>query len=253
MKLPFRNTHLFYNSYGSGPAVVLLHGFLESASMWDFFIAEFSKKYTIITIDLLGHGSSGSVGEVHSMELMAEAVHTVIEQLKLQSFELVGHSMGGYVALAYIEKYSQLVSKITLINSTPSEDSEERKENRTRALKVIRTNKEAFVSMAISNLFSPNDRVDYASEIKFLKKEALQISKESIAATIKGMRDRNDRSTILRKFNKPKNMLCGTQDLIVPFLEAKQIATYCNCTLITLSGGHMSWIENKEELINFYS
>ena len=253
MTLPFQNTQLFYESYGSGPALVLLHGFLESSRMWDFFVAEFSATHNVITIDLPGHGASGCAGTVHSMEVMAEAVHAVTEALSLYSFGLTGHSMGGYVALAYVEKYPHLVSKLTLINSTPDEDSKERKLNRTRALKVITTNKDAFISMAISNLFTPPDRTTYASEIELLKQEAKQLTRQGITAAIKGMRDRKDRREVLKNFEKEKRMLCGTEDPIVPLSEAKQTAAFCETELKVLSGGHMSWIESPKKILKIYT
>ncbi|MPT35045.1 MAG: alpha/beta fold hydrolase, partial [Flavobacterium sp.] len=80
----FKNARIAYTDTGKGTALVFLHGFLENAGMWDFYTAEFSKKYRVITIDLLGHGQSESIGYIHSMEDMADAVQTVLSELRLR-------------------------------------------------------------------------------------------------------------------------------------------------------------------------
>jgi len=91
----FKNTAISYTDQGKGTAIVLLHGFLENKKMWDAFIPEWSKKFRIITIDLLGHGETGCMGYVHSMENNADVVHEVLAELRLRKAILVGHSMGG--------------------------------------------------------------------------------------------------------------------------------------------------------------
>ena len=114
----FKNTKISYNEQGKGTAVVLLHGFLENQSMWDAFVPEFSKKYRVITIDLLGHGQTECLGYIHSMEDQADMVHHVLHELKIRKAILVGHSMGGYVALAFAELYPDNMKGLVLLNST---------------------------------------------------------------------------------------------------------------------------------------
>ena len=122
----FKNTKISYTDQGKGTAVVLLHGFLENQSMWKAFIPELVKKHRIITIDLLGHGETECLGYVHTMEDQADMVHHVLHELKIRKAVLIGHSMGGYVALAFAELYPDNVKGIVLQNSTSRADSEER-------------------------------------------------------------------------------------------------------------------------------
>lgn len=98
--------------------MVLLHGFLEDGTIWDRYVDHLSKKYFLIVLDLPGHGKSGVVAKTHSMELMAEAVYELLQLLKIDTVVLVGHSMGGYVSLAFAEMHPETLSGLVLLNST---------------------------------------------------------------------------------------------------------------------------------------
>ncbi|PHR10535.1 MAG: alpha/beta hydrolase [Aequorivita sp.] len=247
----FHNTPIHYETSGNGPAMVLLHGFLESATMWKSLLPKLSQKYFVITIDLPGHGKSGVVSEIHTMELMAEVVDEILQKLQISSATFLGHSMGGYVTLAYADMFSEKVDKLILLNSTPAADSEERKANRDRALKVVDQNLQAYISMAIGNLFAESSRERFATEIEALKREAYSFPVEGIKAAIKGMRDREDRTEILKNFEKEKYMILAEEDPILPVLEAKQLAMRCNCNAKIIEGGHMSLIENQGLIIEY--
>lgn len=247
----FNNVPIFYTVTGTGPALVLIHGFLESSTIWKELIPPLKKKYTILCMDLPGHGKSGNISEIHSMELMAEVLSELLAHLKITKSSIVGHSMGGYVALAFAERYSEVVDTLVLLNSTSMGDSSERKENRDRALHLIQSEKKIFIGMAISNLFSEETRLLYPSEIEALKKEAYSFSTEGIIANIRGMRDRADRTFVLHNFSGGKWVVAGTQDPIVPYSHLKQLALETSSHLKTVEGSHMSWLENKEEIVKF--
>ena len=248
MTRTFKNTPIYYNVTGSGPAMVLLHGFLESSTIWNEYTSSLSEKHTVITIDFPGHGKSEIVSETHSMQLMAKVVKSVLHKLNIESAIFIGHSMGGYVALAYTELFPDEVKKLILLNSTPTADSEERKQNRKRALEVLDYNAEAFISMAIMNLFSENSKKKFTSEIEALKQQALQFPVAGIQAAIRGMIDRKDRTDVLVNFDKEKVMVCGNEDPIMPISDSKIISEKTNTQLIQLEGGHMSWLENADEM-----
>lgn len=244
----FKNTPIYYKVSGSGPAVVLLHGFLESSTIWYEYVSSLSEKHSVITIDFPGHGKSDVISEIHTMQLMAEVVHSVLRKLNIHKAIFVSHSMGGYVALAYTELFESEVEKLILLNSLPIADSEERKQNRRRALKVLDYNPEAFISMAIGNLFSEKSKKKFTSEIEQLKGRALQFPVAGIQAAIRGMIDRKDRTDVLANFSKRKVMVCGKEDPIMPILDSIAISEKTNTNLIQLEGGHMSWLENIDEL-----
>jgi len=162
----YKNTPLFYRSVGTGNPLVLLHGFLGSSSIWNPFIEELSRKRQVITIDLPGHGKSGTFGEVHTMEFMAETVHEVLRNLQIAKASFVGHSMGGYVSLAFCKNFPIMTQGIVLLNSTPETDTEEKKNNRDRAIKIVKRNKESYVSMAISNLLNQDNKELFTAKIE---------------------------------------------------------------------------------------
>ena len=95
--IKFKEGRIAYTSSGKGRAIVLLHGFLGSASIWEQTKNALSKQFKVICIDLPGHGESDCFGYMHSMELMAQSVKAVMDKLRFKKYVLVGHSMGGYV------------------------------------------------------------------------------------------------------------------------------------------------------------
>ena len=254
MKLNYKSTGLFYTTKGTGNPLVLLHGFLESTKIWEPFIEKLSAKRQVICIDLPGHGKSGNIGEIHTMELMADAVHTVLEHLKIEQASLVGHSMGGYVGLAFVEKFPGLTKSLVLMNSTPEEDSEEKKINRDRSISIVRKNKKAYISMAITNLVPPRNFLKFKTELDELKNQAFQMSREGIIASLKGMKIRTSRNLLLKNFRNPKYLILGTKDPVLNPQDTQNIANFCKCQLILTESGHLSYIENYteiEEILHF--
>lgn len=249
MILNYNNASIYYEIHGQGPAFVLLHGFLESSTMWAKLIPEIAERHTVISLDFPGHGKSDCIAKEHTMELMAEVVHALLSHLRISTVTMMGHSMGGYVALAFAEKYDEKLQKLVLLNSTSAEDSADRKLNRSRAIGVISKNPSAFIRMAISNLFAESTHQKYASEIENMKNEALSFPLEGIIAAILGMKNRKDRTTILKNFSKEKLLICGSKDPIVPFKASKTLASDTLTPFIKLNGGHMAVIENFDEIV----
>ena len=252
----YKNTSISYTDQGKGTAVVLLHGFLENKKMWDAFIPEWSKKFRIITIDLLGHGETGCMGYVHSMENNADVVHEVLAELRLRKAILVGHSMGGYVALAFAELYPDVVKGMVLLNSTSRADSEERKTNRDRAIKAVKQSFQNFISLSISNLFSEENRERLSESIENVKKEALKTPLQGIVASLEGMKIRIDREVLLHLTPYPKLLVLGKKDPVLNYEETKEQIEDTQVQLLNFPDGHMSHIENQNalriELLQFF-
>lgn len=229
--------------------MVFLHGFLENSTMWDFFTAEFSKKYRVITIDLLGHGDTECLGYIHTMEDMADMVHAVLRELHIRKAVFVGHSMGGYVALAMAELYPDMVKGIVLQNSTSRPDSEERKQNRDRAIKAVKQSYTNFVRMSIANLFSEDNRDRLAAEIEAVKEEALKTPLQGIVAALEGMKVRKSREVILHTANFPMLLVLGKKDPVMNYDENIDQVNGTDVKLITYPDGHMAHIEDRDLLI----
>ena len=248
----YKNTKISYSETGKGTAVVLLHGYLENKEMWKTFIPELSKKYRLITIDLLGHGQTDCLGYVHSMEDQADVVHAVLHNLKIRKVIFVGHSMGGYVALAFAELYPNYMKGLVLLNSTSKADSDERKKNRDRAIKAVKQNYETFVRMSIANLFSEDNRERLANEIENVKLEALKTPLQGIVAALEGMKIRKDRELLLHFATYPILLILGKKDGVLIYDDNLEQITRTKAKLITFDDGHMSHIENEKELLNVF-
>ena len=216
--------------------------------MWQDYVTLFSENYRVITIDLLGHGESDCLGYVHSMEDNANVVHEVLEHLQIQKTIIVGHSMGGYVGLAFAELYPNEIQKLVLLNSTSKEDSAEKKLNRTRAIKAVKQNYATFVSLAIGNLFSEENRTRLAPEIEKVKEQALKTPLQGIVASLEGMKIRKDRESLLKQNLFPVLLVLGKKDPVLNYNESISQIENTTAELVSFEDGHMSQIENKEEL-----
>lgn len=245
----FKNIEIQYTSTGTGNPVVFLHGFLESSSMWNQIIPQLSLKYQTISIDLIGHGETGNLGYIHTMEMQAEIVAHIINKLKINKCVIIGHSMGGYVALAFAELYQQFLQGLCLMNSTALPDTKEKKMNRDRGIEVVKHNPELFVRMAIPNLFSDENKTIYPIEIEEITYEALKISQQGIIAAMEGMKIRKDRTKLYQSLKLPIQMIIGKQDPALDYISLISQTKNTKVEVIEFPDGHMSHIENKDALI----
>ena len=249
MYLEHKGINIFFTDQGKGNAIVLLHGFLENASMWEPFTSTLSKENRIICIDLLGHGRTGCLGYVHSMELMAETVEAVLKHLKITRSTFIGHSMGGYVALAFAKKNPDALKGLCLMNSTASPDTLEKKKNRDRAILAVKQNHKTFIRMAIANLFKPENRTVFFEKIIAVIEDAQKTPLQGIIAALEGMKIRKNREALLHFTPFKKMMILGKKD---PALSYKDLISQIKNTdveLVEFPDGHMSHIENKDEFL----
>ena len=246
--LIYKNTKISFTDDGKGTAVVLLHGFLENKTMWDKYVSALSKNHRIITIDLLGHGETECLGYVHTMEDQADMIFAVLISLRIRKIVLVGHSMGGYVALAFAELYPDYVKGLFLLNSSSRADSDERKINRDRAIKAVKQNHTNFVRISISNLFSEDNREVLAKEIEKVKLQALKTPLQGIVASLEGMKIRKDREVLLHFAPYPIQLVLGEKDGVLIYDDTIDQIEGTKVELTTFPDGHMSHIENEKEL-----
>lgn len=247
-QLAYKNTKISYTDQGKGAAVVLLHGFLENKTMWNKYVEVLAKNHRVVTIDLLGHGETECLGYVHAMEDQADMVYAVLIFLRLRKVVLVGHSMGGYVGLAFAELYPDHVKGIFLLNSTARADSEERKTNRDRAIVCVKQDFTNFIRMSIANLFSEENREILIKEIEKTKKEALKTPLQGVVAALEGMKIRKDREVLLHFAPYPIHFALGKKDPVLNYDETISQIEGTKAELTTFPDGHMSHIENEKEL-----
>ncbi|WP_188373055.1 alpha/beta fold hydrolase [Winogradskyella haliclonae] len=251
MFVTHRNCKIHYTSIGEGPTIVLLHGFLETLHMWDDFVEELSENNHVLCIDLLGHGKTNCLGYIHSMETMAEAVYSVIDELKINDVSCIGHSMGGYVALALAELKPNLIKNLCLMNSTFEADDNERLILRARAAQMATENYEALVRMSFTNLFAPNSKEKFKDDFEKALAIGLKTSQQGFIAAHKGMAIRPDRFETFANITGKKVIIIGEKDTIYNQELVLQKVKDTTIKIELFSGGHMSYIENKKELSYF--
>ncbi|MCB0444548.1 MAG: alpha/beta hydrolase [Gelidibacter sp.] len=248
MNLDYKGIIIHHTEEGQGNPIILLHGFLENTTMWQHLVPTISKTHKVITIDLLGHGQTGCLGYIHTMEAMAEAVDAVLSHLKIDTATFIGHSMGGYVALAYAELFPKKINGLCLMNSSALPDSEERQLNRDRAILAVKQNYKTFVSMSVANLFASDNREKLKIEIEQVKTEALKTPLQGIIAALEGMKIRKNRVYLLHNTNFKKLMIIGRKDPVLEYDTLLEQTQNTMVEIVQFSDGHMSHIENMKEL-----
>jgi pimeloyl-ACP methyl ester carboxylesterase len=248
LNLKLETSIIHYTIKGKGKSVVLLHGFLEASFIWNGYVDLLSKSHQVVTIDLLGHGKTTVTAPIFTMEAQADMVREIMKKENINQAHLVGHSMGGYIALAFLEKFPEMVQKVTLLNSTSLPDNEERKALRDRAMVAVQQNKDLYVGMAIANLFAEDSRTLFAHEIEEIKKEAQKTSTDGIIACIKGMKIRKDRTFLLQQNLVPIQVILGEKDPVLPMESQEFLKQIPYVKVFTFPDGHMSWLENKTAL-----
>jgi pimeloyl-ACP methyl ester carboxylesterase len=248
-KLKYKGGNIAYEVKGQGKTIVLLHGYIESLNVWEEFSEALSKKYKVISIDLPGHGSSDTVSTVHTMKYMAETVNAVIEHLGEDKVFMIGHSMGGYVTMEFVENYSQKLEGYCLFHSTPLADTEEKKAVRERLIESIRSGKKVLLAKEhVEKTFAKENIEKYREQIGFLKVIAVNTTAEGTIAALEGMKLRADHRKKFSKSKIPVMWILGEKDNFIEKDIYKKIDLPEKIKIVFLSNsGHQGYIEEKEK------
>jgi len=244
--ISFKSSTINYTDQGKGNVIVLLHGYLETLEIWNDFAAELAKTFRVISIDIPGHGNSGKVAEIHTMDLMAEAVDEVLKTLNIDKAFVIGHSLGGYVTLAFLANYPLKTSGICLFHSTPFADTDEKKANRDREIGIVREGKKELLfntnvpkGFANDHLITMKEKVDWAISI------AAKCDPEGIIALLEGMKIRPDRQKLLKETGIPILYILGKKDNYIPYEVMYGVAQRsAKGEALTLeNSGHLGFLE----------
>lgn len=235
-------TTINYLEEGTGPTVILIHGFPFSHQIWTEFAEKLSDTLQVVSIDLPGFGKSQGLPEGFSIE---DAARRLLEWIRKRGYRapvIVGHSLGGYVALAMAELDKDALGGICLFHSTALADSAEKKQSRDKVLEFIdKQGVQAFTSNFIGPLYADPQH----SSITKVKNIAVQSTRESVVGYTKAMRNRKDRTAVLTTFDKPILFLAGEKDQgIPPETIRKQAALNQNAEAVILPEvAHMGMFE----------
>ncbi|MSQ78928.1 MAG: alpha/beta hydrolase [Flavobacteriaceae bacterium] len=251
----FAGSKLSYRTLGSqGYVLVLVHGFCEDSRVWRLQEEELSKTCRIILLDLPGFGQSEMIGGEYSLERLAESVKYILDEESIGKCTLVGHSMGGYVALAFAEKYPERLNGFGLFHSTALADSEEKKANRIKSAEFIRQNgSEPFVRTLTPSLFAPT--FTDQNTIDELMQMGNACLPETLAAATEAMMNRPDRTHILKETKVPVLFAVGVLDVNVPQETLLPQCSYPETSMVELfeNTAHMGMREQPNKALNLLS
>lgn len=240
-----------YRKFGNGPAIVLLHGFPEDGGLWAQIWDALAEQFTVIVPDLPGSGESTWNSENITIEQMAESVHEVMKQERIETAVIAGHSMGGYTAMAFAELYPECLQGLSLVHSLAGADTEEKKETRRKSIELIRKGgKEPFVKQMIPNLFAKDFKEEHPDVIKRQIERGLRLKPDNLVAFYNAMINRPDRTRILSGLGCPVQWIIGKEDNIASpenVLKQSKLAIV-NFVSIYNGCGHMSMLEKPVSL-----
>lgn len=252
----FQNKKIFYQIEGKGKPVLLLHGFGENGNIWNKQVEALKEDLSFIIPDLPGSGQSEMLEGKCTIEDYAEVVKVIADEAIFQNkkknnlqFTLIGHSMGGYITLAFAQKYPELLNAFGLFHSSAFADDEAKKAIRRKGIQFIEKNgPEAFLKTSIPNLFSENTKENRTQLITGLLEIGKHILPQALVQYYEAMILRPDRTSVLESFSKPVLFIIGKNDNAVPLNASLQ---QCHLPAISTihilqNSGHMGmWEEEK--------
>jgi pimeloyl-ACP methyl ester carboxylesterase len=236
-----------YSEAGSGQPIVVLHGYCGSHRYWDEVVPLLASRGRVIAPDLRGHGESSAGEGIYSMEALADDIAALLDALEIPKANLFGHSLGGYAALAFAEKYEERLAAFGLVHSTTYPDSEPAQANRLKAVDTIRTEGvAAFVEGLIPKLFAPDHKASMPEKLQKAVDIGLETSPDGAIGCALGMRERPDRTAVLEGLKVPVLLLAGELDEVIP-PEKRFPVTKDNVAQILLNNvAHMGMVEDPK-------
>ena len=245
----YRGRRIHYTDSGDGAVIVLLHGYLESSEVWNGFSGKLALSFRVISVDLPGCGLSDVFGEVHSMEFMAMAIKELFDHLGIIKVFLTGHSLGGYVALAFLELFPDLLSGYCLFHSQPFADTPAAIEKRKREIEIVKMGKKNLMYPDnVIKMFASSNLEKFSDALQRSKNIASRIPGEGIIAVLNGMMIRPSRLTFMEEGKVPCLWILGSMDNYIPYdLIQKQVNLPDNAKIVILANsGHMGFVEEEE-------
>jgi len=252
MFFPYSGGKICYTDSGQGTPVVLLHGYLETAEVWYGFAEKLAEKYRVISLDLPGHGLSDIYGSTHTMEFMANVVKELLDNLRIGNVFMAGHSLGGYVTLAFLELFPDSLSGYCLFHSQPFPDTPETIEKRIREIALAREGKkEMFCHENITRMFAGSNLEVFSGAVQRSWEIASELNSEGIIAVLNGMMARPSRLSVMEEGRVPCLWILGEKDNYIPCAAIQaRISLPSNARIVILeNSGHMGFIEEEDRSV----
>jgi len=245
-----KNDHLAFIERGTGPVVLLVHGFPLDHSMWDAQIETLGNDYRVIAPDLRGFGRSRVVPGTATMDQMADDLAQVLDAIDVREpVALVGLSMGGYVAMAFCRNHADRLGALVLCDTRAAADAPAAAQTRHEtAQRVLAEGTEPLVEAMIPKLFAPSTLDGRPETVERVKAMIRQADPRGVAAALLGMAQRPDSTDVLRRLDRPTLMLVGEYDILSPPAEMRAIADAMpNASVVEITAaGHLSPLERPD-------
>jgi pimeloyl-ACP methyl ester carboxylesterase len=246
----YQSSQLFYRSIGSGKPVMLLHGFAEDGDVWKNQIEFLKDHFYLIIPDLPGSGRSEMINDM-SIEGLADSIKAILAQEDIKECTMAGHSMGGYISLAFAEKYPDRISSLALVHSSAFADSGEKKANRLKSIEFVKKNGAyEFLKAVIFDLFSETWAAKNPEAVEKQIEKSKSFADEAVIAYYQAMINRPDRTHVLKNFSKPVLFIIGEHDKAVPFEQSMQQCYLPDISHIHIlrNSAHMGMLEEADNV-----
>lgn len=250
--LDFHGAYVYYRIEGSGPDVVLIHGFGEDGDIWQHQIAFLSAHCRLIIPHLPGSGTSvlpENSTSANEIGYFTAIIASILQAEKITTCVVLGHSMGGYIALDFAKKHSDLLTGFGLLHSTAFADSAEKKQNRQKGIELIESyGSYPFLKNTIPNLFADSYKKQHADSVTELIEKGNNFSKKALQHYYTAMMNRPDNTEILQNNELPVLFVIGTNDVAAPMQDVLQQVHLPKLAYVTIleNCGHMGMWESTE-------
>lgn len=228
------------------PVIVLIHGHGVNASIWNAVHDNLSADFSIVKPDFSEHTNHESI------DAYAEEVFSQLQASQIESSVLVGHSMGGYIALAFAEQHPELVKGLVLVNSTAFADDEAKKQGRQKAVETMQENGSgAFIEQTVPKMFGETYNQSRSEDVRKQVEQFSALPSDALISGVKAMASRPDRTHVLKDASFPVLLIAGQQDQIIPFAKSQELfeAAPQAKTVVLEQAGHLGMLESPDEVI----
>ena len=239
----FNPIELDFEESGQGFPIILLHGFPLDRSIWYPVLPLLTPHLRVILPDLRGFGKSPIGDEPSTMRLMAEDLAVLLRKLKIEKCLLAGHSMGGYISLAFANAYPKKLAGLGLVATQAVDDNPEKRQVRFKTIESVKKHGASTLAKDLPAILTTHPEL--TQPISTIITAARP---EGIINALKGMADRPDFTEILPEISVPTVIIYGQKDTIVPRERVEVMAKLIqrNWVVEVPGGGHMPMMEAPE-------